>query len=254
MLLCRSCTEVSSTLINIYFLIAIDGSMKILQHQRNLFHSPKNSLDYSNVLHTIRKRVLLRTLHWKALFGTPNFSCGITVKTPFWKLSFNAWSSEHHWLLRTLGCRLSSFYSGSCSLSELPELSLLAHALPLPPPLPWPTVRTGTLLMGTSPTPFLSLSLSLSPQARLPLVAASPLLEPLPTEAGPERHSWKFYKRLGRKAGRQTERFVRTASLSLFTCALVLYLYPSLSLSLSLSLSPSQASRNGSFFYPREQK
>ncbi len=92
---------------------------------------------------------------------------------------------------------------------------------------------------------------SLSLWARLPprqsagaLDAASSLLELVPMEAGPERHSWKFYKRSGRKAGRQTERFVRAASLSLFTCALVLYLYP------CPSLSQSRASRTGSFFPP----
>ncbi len=94
---------------------------------------------------------------------------------------------------------------------------------------------------------------SLSLWARLPprqsagaLDAASSLLELVPMEAGPERHSWKFYKRSGRKAGRQTERFVRAASLSLFTCALVLYLYP------CPSLSQSRASRTGSFFPSRE--
>ncbi len=131
-------------------------------------------------------------------------------------------------------CPLSAFCSSSCSLSELPEQLPLALVPPLPPLLSWPTVRTDTLLMGTSPTPFLSLFL----WARLPprqsagaLDTDSSLLEPVPMEAGPGCHSWKFYKRSGRKAGRQTERFVRAASLSLFTCALVLYLYPCLSLS-----------------------
>ncbi len=131
-------------------------------------------------------------------------------------------------------CPLSAFCSSSCSLSELPEQLPLALVPPLPPPYP-------DLLSAPTPSswvPARPLSLSLFLWARLPprqsagaLDTDSSLLEPVPMEAGPGCHSWKFYKRSGRKAGRQTERFVRAASLSLFTCALVLYLYPCPSLS-----------------------
>lgn len=145
--------------------------------------------------------------------------CGVQSITGYWEL----WDVDRP--LSTLGYA-PCLNSQSCSCWHM-------HYLCRPP---YPDLLSAPAPSSRVPArPPYSLSLSLSPQARLPLDAASPLLEPLPMEAGPGRHSWKFYKRSGRKAGRQTERFVRTASLSLFTCALVLYLYPCLSFSLSLS-------------------
>ncbi len=117
-------------------------------------------------------------------------------------------------------------------------------------PLSRPTVRTDTLLMGTSPTPF-SLSLSVSSSSS-ETVSGSFRHRQLSSWTGanggrPWMPQLKVLQAL-RSEGRKTDWEICKGSVSfsihLRSCALFI--------SVSLSLSQSRASRNGSFFPYRE--